>query len=385
MHIGLTSPPKNRPWDLVLSEDEAQQIESFDKLKELHLLGNIRYGDQISAVSGHFAKNLGRLNAMFPGEYQIIKHHDNQKLLRIAPQITTNICHEMPNSTKQLDELLSETGYVVIRTNQPLDEVQVMHLVGGQDGLVSYTHGMNKREQISNSLFSYVTPWSQESEILPHNELTHHTEFPKYLCFASKQHAPFGGETTLYDCEQAFANLSPDFQKKALAQNIVFTRRHSERQRKNTATTMARWRSVGYSCTQYEEQEGGEIVDIIETQLVRPIAYHYQDKICLHTSIVGAAAYWYKEVLKNERPQMTLAWENGEPLSDQQFLELEIATKAARIFYSGERQAGDLIILDNLRVSHGRQPFIGERKVGILMGGKMGFELSDTGWHVKAY
>jgi len=138
---------------------------------------------------------------------------------------------------------------------------------------------------------------------------------------------------------------------------------------------------LGYTCLLHRESENGKVIDVVETQLKRPLAYRYKGKTCLHASIVGAAAYWYRQVMGDKKPQMELKWENGVAKPEGQLEEMEEAIKSARIFYD-EWQKNDLLILDNLRIAHGRLPFVGERLVGILMGGKACFEFNSNGWSV---
>ncbi len=79
---------------------------------------------------------------------------------------------------------------------------------------------------------------------------------------------------------------------------------------------------------------------------------------------------------------MELKWDNGRTLPEEQLQEMEEAIKSARIFYYDEWQKNDLLILDNLRIVHGRLPFVGERLVGVLMGRKACFKFTANGWIV---
>jgi|GEM_PF-2228847 len=395
----LTNLTDNHPWNLVLSKEDSQEPEIWEKLKELHLFGEIKPGDRISTDTGDITNNLSRLANMFPGEYRVIESavadgNFQQGLLRISPSSTANICHEMPASIEQLESQLHEHGHILIRTGQPLHEGKIIELIGGREKLMNYQHGLNERKKVPNSILSDVTPWSKEEEILPHNELSHHIEFPKYVCFICKQPAQYGGETTIYDCQQAFANLSPSLKKAATQKHVIFVRKHVEQRNhkkydsswqsilaKNSEEAIAHWTKLGYTCVLHRESENGNMIDVVETQLKRPLAYRYKGKTCLHASIVGAASYWYRQLLGDKKPQMELKWEDGEPFSEAQFQEMEKAIKSARIFYN-DWQKNDLLILDNLRIAHGRLPFIGKRLVGILMGGKASFEFKENEWIV---
>ncbi len=95
----LTNLTHNHPWDLVLSKEDSQQPEIWEKLKELH-------------------------------------------------------CNEMPASTEQLESQLNEHGHILIRTGQPLNEDKIVELIGGRERLMNYKHGLNERKKVPDSIFS---------------------------------------------------------------------------------------------------------------------------------------------------------------------------------------------------------------------------------------
>ena len=57
------------------------------------------------------------------------------------------------------------------------------------------------------------------------------------------------------------------------------------------------------------------------------------------------------------------------------------ALKSARIVYNNW-QENDVLILDNLRIAHGRLPFMGKRVLGTLMAEKTHFEFKGNEWIV---
>lgn len=308
-----------------------------------------------------------------------------------------NIRNTMPASTEELIDELNEHGHILIRMDRPLNEDKIIELIGQRENLMSYRYGNQERKAISGSKFINVTLWPMEMDILPHNELTYHTEFPQYLCFMCKKPAQYGGETTIYDCEKAFSNLTYSFQKEAIEKNVIFVKKYVKQQNDSKYSSswtqvlgenstaedaISFWTKQGYSCSRYQESENGSIIDIVETQIKRPIAYNYKGKICLHSSIVGFATYWYREVWGDKQPQVEVQWEDGTPLSDEQVKNMEKALRLAQIFYNNWQQ-NDVLILDNLRIAHGRLPFKGERLVGVLMGGKACFEFKEKKWIVK--
>ena len=399
----LTNLTPNHPWNLILSKDDVQKPETWEQLKELHILGKIKPGDKIYAKTGNISNNLSRLAKMFAGEYKINENcicdgNYQQELVRISPSITANIWDKIPRSLQELESQLYEKGHILIRANPPLNEEQLVDLMGGKKELINYNkYGNRKRSNIPDSIYLDVSHWAKELEILPHNELTYHINFPQKVCFICKQPSLYGGETTIYDCQKAFANLSPSFQKEVVKRNCIFIKRYVKQlnhfkypswqnfltENSTSEDAIAHFNKLGYTCCVHREFDHGEMVEVVETQIKRPISYFYQGKICLYASVVGTNSYWYEKVWGDKVPSLLeVKWENGESFSDEEFSEMHEALKSARIVYNNWKK-DDVLILDNLRIAHGRLPFIGKRLVGTLMAGKIAFEFKNNEWIVK--
>jgi len=374
---------------ILLYTDKSSSYKSLEEIEQLHLLGGIQSQAKLFAYTDELAEGLDKFRTLFPEEYQLCKHvrkkgETHYELQKISPVFNTKVLYEMPDSIASLQKHLCDQGYVLIRLSKPLDERQLLKLIGGEDELLDYRNGLNQRDEMPGSIFSYVTQWSPSSEILPHNELSHHPVFPRWVCFFSKTPAEYGGETTLFDCAQAFEKLSHTTQQELLSEDIIFIRQHplnaSDLSKQSVNQKITYWENAGYECKLISETVNGELCEFIETRLARPMVYYHKGQACLHASIVGVAAYWYRSVMPDQKPQLVLQWKHGSPFPDVKFRELEEAVKSARIFYCNHPQANDLIILDNLRIAHGRTPFIGNRAVGILMSGSASFSFESCRW-----
>ena len=389
------------PWHIALSKSHSQSRAIYQKLTELHVKGQLQPGDVVTAIKTTSVNDVGHLANLFASEYEVSELNlpDGQtqlKLTRIEPVVNANILDTMPASSTELEAQLDEFGHVLIRNGNPINEEQLLNLLIGNGKAMDYRYGNTTRKKIKDSNSVQVTPWPKELCILPHSELTYHTDFPKNMSFICKKPAQYGGETSIYDCAKAFECLSPDFQRKASYHNASFRKRYvqaldhgrypSWQQVMGENTThedlIQHFNSLGYHCVVLQLEENGNMTTVVETQLTRPIVYEYQGKQCLHSSIVGIAPYWYEEVWPGKEPPLMATWENGEPFSFEELRQMEKALLSARIFYNNW-QEHDMLILDNLRIAHGRLPFIGERVIGALMAQPAQFTHSDGHWTVK--
>jgi len=389
------------PWHIALSKEHSENRAISQKLIELHIRGSLAPGDVLATIKSSSVNNVGHLANMFAGEYEVSEQslpngQIRETLTRIEPVINANIVAEAPASPEALEAELREFGHVLIRSGKPVDEARVLELLIGNGKAMDYRYGNTARKKIKGSSSLQVTPWPKELTILPHSELSYHTEFPKNISFICKVPAEYGGETSLHDCAKAFESLSPELQQKVSSHNVIFRKRYVN------AVDHGRypsWQQVvgedtshqdlidhvsemGYHCEVLQLEENGSITTVVETQLTRPMLYEYQGKLCLHSSVVGIAPYWYEEVWPGKEPPLTATWDNGEPFSFEELREMENALLSARIFYNNW-QTHDVMILDNPRVAHGRLPFIGERVTGALMAQPAQFTQVDGQWTVE--
>ncbi|MCB0376289.1 MAG: TauD/TfdA family dioxygenase, partial [Sinomicrobium sp.] len=257
-------------------------------------------------------------------------------------------------------------------------------------------YGTTTRKKIKNSKALQVTPWAKEVILPAHNEMTHHTEFPKNMAFLCKEPAQYGGETAIYDCARAFENLSPEMQQKISNRNVICRKRYVEsasdlryiswKQVLGEDTTreqaMEHFSSLGYQCHSIQEKENGKTLDILEIHLLRPMVYQYRGKTCLHASMIPLTPFWYWQIWPGKTPPLMVTWENGEPLSYEEFYELDEAVLAARIRYDGWKKH-DVLVVDNPRIAHGRLPYTGERLMGGLMAQPARFIQNEAQWQVE--
>lgn len=390
------------PWQINLSEENSDNKDVFQKLVELHIKEKLQPGDKIIGFKSDALNNVGYIAKMFQGEYQVYEQLANhgkivKALTRVAPVINANIHSSLPESSAMLESELETWGHMMIRSGELINETQVLELIKGTGKPMDYNrYGTTTRKKIKNSKALQVTPWAKEVILPAHNEMTHHTQFPKNMAFLCKEPAEHGGETAIYDCARAFENLSPGMQQKISSRNVICRKRYVESsndlryiswkqvlgEETTRAQAMEHFSALGYQCHYLQEEEDGKMLDILEIHLLRPLVYQYRGNTCLHASMVPLTPFWYRQIWPGKTPPLMVTWEDGQLLTYEEFYELDRAILKARIRYDGW-QKHDVLIVDNPRVAHGRLPYSGERLMGGLMAQPARF-IQDRGqWQVE--
>lgn len=390
------------PWHVVIS---AEQIESRllrRQLTELHLKGNIEPGDVVTTRKHHSVGNIGYLGMIFSGEYQLHEYAlpdgaVGLNIVRVDPVIDANIVRSVPTSAADVQAQLDEHGYLLIRPGEPVSDGKFLELLVGDGEVVDYNrYGNTPRPKMESAELTRVVDWPHDILVIPHNELTYHTTFPMKLAFVCKQPATFGGETVMYDCARAFANLSPELQRKAVEHHVVIERfyvKQTDRvghpswtrvldEQATVDDVIEHFTSLGIQCTLVQDEDNGQMIDVIHTRLARPLSYEYQGRQCFHVTIPGIAPYWYTLSSPGNPAPYKVTWDSGEPVAATEYQQMEEASLAARILYGGW-QKNDILFMDNLRIAHGRHPLIGPRVLGARLARPGRFVRNGNRWGVE--
>lgn len=388
------------PWHIEISDLYADSLDVYHSLVKLHTRGDIKIGDFITGTKHSSLKNISYFAKIFAGEYDVIESELSgkrvqQTLIRKSNIITANIRPDMPASRQEFIEEIKKHGHILVRFGKSVDEQHVLRFFSDKPTM-DYRYGNTARKNIKESELLQVTAWPKELMLPAHNEMTYHFEFPQNLIFMCKQPSKHGGETSIYDCAKAFKALSKAMKKKVINHSVICYKRYVEQSDHNRypswkqildhATScediIEHFASIGYQCQKIQESYQDRIITVIETSLTRPMVYRYQDKLCLHASMVPLLPYWYGQLWPNKVPPLTATWDNGEPITPEEFHELDDALLSTRISYGGW-QKHDVLILDNPRIAHGRLPFIGSRVIGVFMNQPIHFDCNSGAWEVS--
>lgn len=240
-----------------------------------------------------------------------------------------------------------------------------------------YRERSSPRTQLAPGVYS-STDHPADQPIALHNENSYQATFPARLVFCCLSEADQGGGTPLADCRRVLARLPPSVVATFRARQVRYVRNYGG------GVGLAWQDALGPDPGSVERycheagldahwQPGGRL----RTTAVRPaIAVHPGTG---EETWFNHAAFFHVSSLP---PQLSAALldqfgEDGLPTNTYygDGGRIEPAALAA-IREAYEREAvctpwrrGDVLLVDNLLVAHGRQPFMGERRVVVSMGG----------------
>jgi len=237
-------------------------------------------------------------------------------------------------------------------------------------------YGDLPRAGVSGKVYT-STPYPADKAILFHNESSHLNQFPLKIWFFCVQPAEQKGETPIVDCRKIYQLLNPQIRDKFAQKQLMYVRNYTDGLdvswtkffhttdktvvekycRQNgidwewTANNGLRTRQIRPAIVQHPQT--GEKVFFNQIQLHHPA--------CLETSVKDSLRALFGDNLPRQ-----LYYGDGTEIEESVIREISEIYRQATISFPWKK--GDILMLDNLLIAHGRNPYVGDRKIVVAMG-----------------
>ncbi|SDH29160.1 non-ribosomal peptide synthetase [Chitinophaga filiformis] len=285
-----------------------------------------------------------------------------------------NLPRWLDSNRATVDKWLAEYGGILFRgfnvdTNERVQETA--DSFSGQQ--LRYFDQTSPRSALTGALYT-STDHPSDQVIHMHNELSYSFQWPLHIMFCCLIPSEEGGETPVADVRQVWKLLSEETRRKFRANGVKYVRNMRP--------------GVGLSWQQVFQTNEKE--KAAQHFIANKIAYEWKSDDHLHTEWTLPAVQqhpltqeevWFNhcffynehmiessmyEVLSaaGELPFNTY-YGNGEPVEAATIQEIVSAFEAAKISFPWEK--GDALLLDNMLMAHGRNPYKGNRKIAVAM------------------
>ncbi|MET9258944.1 TauD/TfdA family dioxygenase [Amycolatopsis sp. NPDC004079] len=280
----------------------------------------------------------------------------------------------------ELMRSLRTQGAVLVRG--AVDSPELLHAVGARIGgeLLSYTERSTPRTQVSSRVYT-STEYPRNQTIAQHNESAYSDGYPHWLFFACGKAAETGGETPLADSRAVLDRLPAGLVTRFREKGVLYTRTFREGmgltwqesfQTEDRQTVEAYCRAHGIECAW--TGEGLRTRHRRPALIADPVSGReiwFNQAHLFHTSNLPAATRAaLAELFDEEDMPRGARYGDGAAIPDGDMeLVREAYDETMHVFPWAE---GDLLMVNNLLVSHGRKPYTGDREILVAMAGKGG-------------
>ncbi|WP_437649309.1 TauD/TfdA family dioxygenase [Sorangium sp. So ce362] len=276
----------------------------------------------------------------------------------------------------EVERRLDRAGAVLFRgfAIPSADQFRRVVEAGSRGPLVPYTYASTDRRHLGHHVYT-STEYPRAYAIPLHNELSYAADWPMRLWFWCEQPPEAGGATPLADARRVHARLPRELVDRFERRGVQYVRRYrrdldlpwqqvfATEDRDEVARFCARagiehaWMPDGSLRTSQarpavaSHPRTGEAVWFNQAHLFHPFALPSQERLALASCA-------------DEAPR-TATHAGGAPIdvSDLEAIADAYAREAARVPW----RAGDVLLLDNMLVAHGRDPFEGPRRILVAM------------------
>jgi alpha-ketoglutarate-dependent taurine dioxygenase len=277
-----------------------------------------------------------------------------------------------------LDQLLLEHRALLIR-NCGLGSVATFDRfvsVAAQGPRLEYRDRSTPRQELVDRVYT-STQYPSEQTIALHNEGTYWTEWPLKIFFACIQAADQGGETPIADARRVLARISPETQATFAAKGVLYVRNYNDGFGLSWQETFQTddQQAVEEYCRQHGIEFEWKTRGRLRTRQARgAIARHpktgesvwFNHAAFFHVSSLEPSI---REAVTREFSGQDLPFNtyygDGSPIEADVIRELRAAYESEKSSFLW--QNGDVLLLDNMTVCHGRNPYRGTRQIVVAM------------------
>ena len=285
-----------------------------------------------------------------------------------------------------IEQHLLKHGAILFRGFDVLTQAGFQRFLNSVNAdLMEYNESATPRTRLGGNIYT-STEFPAKQSIALHNELSYALTYPMRVWFLCLQSPPKGGETPIADVRKVYELIGPKATERFIRKGWMLVRNFGNGlgpswqssyhvNEKGSAEELFRR-------TKIEFEWRGE--DGLRTRQVRPAVSKHPatgEKVWFNH-----VAFWHVSSLEPEvrEPMLRLFDEedlpyntyygDGSPIECSILDDLREAYRQSTVAFAWQK--GDLLMLENMLVAHGRRPFEGSRRILAAMG--QPFTRTDT-------
>jgi len=242
---------------------------------------------------------------------------------------------------------------------------------------LAYVHGNSPRTKVGSNLYT-STEYPAEFTISMHNELSYSHSWPARLLFYCQQAAQTGGATPVVDAAAWLASLDPEVRDAYRGGVRYMQNMHGGRgfgkswqdtfETGDRAAVEAFLTDAG-ATWEWKADGGLRVIQVRPSTTRHPVTgdevWFNQSDQWHPAALDDEVGIALRDALPEDELPQSVTFADGTPIPAEYVT--QVRDRGLALAVDVDWQEGDLLVIDNVLVAHGRRPFTGPRRVLVAM------------------
>jgi alpha-ketoglutarate-dependent taurine dioxygenase len=307
-----------------------------------------------------------------------VKPRELPRIVHASPD-TGSLADWLRDNARPLQDILHTVGGVLFRGFHVggvdgFRELSVRCI----DGLMPYNERSTPRSEMGERIYT-STAYPSDQTIVLHNEFSYAQAWPMRICFYAQTPAAEGGETPIADSREVYASIPASVRDAFERKQVMYVRRYGsgvDLSWQETFGTSDKAQVEAY-CRDNDIAFEWEGERLTTRQIRAAVARHpvtgeivwFNQAHLFHPSNLPPDVHQaMHRVLNGKFPREAL-YGDGTPIEPEALNAIHRAFDRTKVALPWEKD--DVLLLDNMIVCHGRNPYKGERTILVAMGDQL--------------
>jgi alpha-ketoglutarate-dependent taurine dioxygenase len=286
-----------------------------------------------------------------------------------------SLLNDFATQRAHIEAMLDDVGGVLLRgfSVPCVEDFRAFAAAFGHP-LLSYEFASTPRSAVTSGIYT-STEYPAHQHIPLHSEQAYTREWPLKIWFHCVTAAPVGGETPIAD-NRAIYERMPRSIRDRFAAGILYVRNYGEfdvpwqkvfnTDRRSDVEAFCRRARIEWEWKPSGELKTCQLCQAVERHPKTGESLWFNQAHLFHISnLQPDVRETLIDVIGLENIPRNVLFADGTPIPDGVFDEIRGVLAEQAVVFAW--QAGDVLMLDNMRVSHARTPFKGPRNVVVAM------------------
>jgi alpha-ketoglutarate-dependent taurine dioxygenase len=243
--------------------------------------------------------------------------------------------------------------------------------------LLSYTYGSTPRRRAHGDIYT-STEYPPDQSIPFHNEMSYSRSWPMKIWFFCATPAASGGETPLADSRRVLERIDPEIVETFAAKGVMYVRNYGlgidlswqqafETPHREEVETFCRASGIAFEWLDGDRLRTRQTCQGVQRHPVTGESVWFNQAHLFHPSGLPAETRdALLTVLGEDALPRNVLFGDDSKIADDDLDKVREAYRAEMVDVDWQR--GDVLLVDNMLVAHGRSPYRGARRILTAMG-----------------